>query len=131
MPAFSLPLRGRYLLLSATAAVALAGCGGGSGGSTASAPGGSGSSAATGSKSVTVDIKNFAFMPMEVTVSPGTKITWVNQDSTTHTVTANDKSFDSGDLSQGQKFTYTPSKAGDISYICSIHQYMKGTVHVR
>src|ERR1700674_3119639 len=46
----------------------------------------------------TVDITKFAFASKEITIAPGTKITWTNHDETPHTVTSNDKSFASKGL---------------------------------
>src|SRR5829696_2336470 len=44
----------------------------------------------------TVMIQNFSFKPAHITIKRGTKVTWINKDSTTHTVTANNgRSFDS------------------------------------
>src|SRR4051794_32247201 len=37
---------------------------------------------------VTVDIADFKFDPITVTVKPGSKITWVNHDTAPHTATA-------------------------------------------
>ncbi|MFF1355417.1 cupredoxin family copper-binding protein [Streptomyces sp. NPDC058297] len=90
------------------------------------------SSSETGKGEVKVTIKGFAFHPAKLEVSPGTKITVTNEDSATHTLTADDKSFDTGDLAQGKSATITaPSKPGSYSYICTIHPNMKGTLTVR
>jgi plastocyanin len=105
------------------------GCGGGAG----SPAGGSGSPTATAPSSpATIEIKNFTYMPTPLTVAPGTKITVVNQDRAPHTVTAGDKSFDSGTISGGQRGEVTaPSTPGSYAYICTIHPYMKGTLIVQ
>ncbi|TMD06380.1 MAG: amidase [Chloroflexi bacterium] len=89
-----------------------------------------GSSAPSGPAAAAVTIKNFAFSPTPLTVRTGTKVTWTQQDSTVHTVTAVDGSFDSGNLSQGQSFSRTFSTAGTFMYRCNIHQYMTATVVV-
>ncbi|MER7204684.1 cupredoxin family copper-binding protein [Streptomyces sp. CB01635] len=90
------------------------------------------SSSESGKGEVKVTIKNFAFHPATFEVSPGTKITVTNEDSATHTLTADDKSFDTGDLAQGKSATITaPSKPGSYSYVCTIHPNMKGTLTVR
>ncbi|MFE4718756.1 cupredoxin family copper-binding protein [Streptomyces sp. NPDC056713] len=90
------------------------------------------SSSESGKGEVKVTIKGFAFHPATFEVSPGTKITVTNEDSATHTLTADDKSFDTGDLAQGKSATFTaPSKPGSYSYICTIHTNMKGTLTVR
>ncbi len=79
-----------------------------------------------------IAIKNFAFAPPTLTAAPGAKILISNNDSTTHTVTASDKSFDTGDVAGSAKATITaPTKPGTYSYICNIHQYMQGTLKVQ
>jgi plastocyanin len=117
---------------------ALAGCGSSKSGGGVAAAGnasaGSGSSSCTqvSGSTTKVMISNFAFHPSCVSVAVGTKVTFTNEDSTVHTATASTSgSFDSGDLKQGQSYTYTFSKAGTYNYICSIHQYMKGSVIVK
>ncbi len=80
----------------------------------------------------TIIIKNFAFVPANLTVQPGAKVTVTNEDTTTHTVTATGaKPFDTGDIAPGKTVTFTaPTSAGAYAYICSIHQYMQGTLTV-
>jgi plastocyanin len=93
------------------------GCGGGAGTST-----GGGGPAAAPSAPNTIAINNFTFKPASLTVAPGTKITVINQDQAPHTVTANDKSFDSGTIAGGQRGEVTaPIKPGNYPYICTIH----------
>lgn len=77
-----------------------------------------------------VSIKNFAFSVNSLTVSAGTKVTWTNNDATTHTVTADDGSFDSGNIAPGGSFSKTFSTAGAYAYHCSIHSTMKAKVEV-
>jgi plastocyanin len=79
----------------------------------------------------TVHIKNFMFVPPTLTVAPGTTVTFVNDDEEPHTVTSNDKSFDSEGLDTNQKFTHTFAKAGTYMYFCEVHPYMHGTVIVK
>jgi plastocyanin len=80
----------------------------------------------------TVSIQNFSFKPAQITIKRGTKVRWINKDSTTHTATANKKrSFDSGRLSPGQSYTHTFKRAGKQRYHCEIHTDMKGTITVR
>ena len=51
-------------------------------------------------------IQNFRFKPAHITIKRGTKVRWINRDSTAHTATANKKrSFDSGRLRPGQSYT--------------------------
>jgi nitrite reductase (NO-forming) len=57
-------------------------------------------------------------------------VTWANNDNAPHTVTATDKSFDSGNLNAGESFTYTFSAPGTYNYTCLYHPWMKGVVVV-
>jgi plastocyanin len=87
--------------------------------------------AATGNQ---VTIKNFEFGPKLLSVKAGTKVTFTNDDSATHTVSSvsgDPASFDSKNLKKGQSFSFTFTKAGTYAYQCDIHNYMKGTVTVK
>jgi plastocyanin len=86
--------------------------------------------AAAPAGTVMLTIKNFVFSPNVLTVKVGQTIDVVNLDSAPHTVTADDGSFDSGTLEQGQHYTFTIKTAGTFTYICDIHQYMTGTIKV-
>lgn len=78
-----------------------------------------------------VHIKNFSFATDTVTVKPGDAVRFVEDDETAQTVTAADKSFDSGNLDQHATWSHTFAAAGKYAYICSYHTYMKGTVIVK
>ncbi len=121
---------GLALILAVTA------CGGGSPGasSTPAAADTTKTSAAGSGTADTIVIKNFMFSPATLSVSPGTVVTVHNEDSVTHTVTdkADPKLFSTGDVGPGQVKTFkAPAKAGSYPYICTIHQYMTGTLVVR
>jgi plastocyanin len=89
----------------------------------------SSASSATGSR---ITISNFMFSPMALTVSPGTTISVTNKDSATHTLTAMDAQFNTGDVGQNQTKTFkAPMQAGTYHYICNIHQYMMGSIIVK
>lgn len=80
---------------------------------------------------VTISIKNFAFNPSSLKIKPKTEVTWVNNDTTTHTVTYDSGNlFDSGPIPPGKSFSFTFQDIGLISYHCSIHPSMKGTINV-
>jgi plastocyanin len=80
----------------------------------------------------TVLIQNFRFKPAHITIKRGTKVRWINKDSTTHTATANNgRSFDSGRLGEGQRYTHTFKSAGKKRYHCEIHPDMRGSVVVK
>jgi plastocyanin len=78
-----------------------------------------------------VHVKNFAYVPDKVTINAGQTVRFVQDDETAHTVTAADKSFDSGNLDRGQSWTHTFAKAGTFPYVCAYHAMMKGTIIVR
>ena len=80
---------------------------------------------------VSLDISKFAFAPKELTVAPGTTVVWINHDETPHTVVSGDKSFASKGLDTDDRFEHTFTKEGDFAYICTVHPFMTGVVHVR
>lgn len=86
--------------------------------------------AAAGDDVVEVDIAKFAFAPKDITVAPGTKIVWTNRDEAPHTVVSTDKSFVSKGLDTDDRFEQTFSREGDFAYVCSVHPFMTGVVHV-
>jgi plastocyanin len=127
------------LALLVAGAMIAAGCGGssdngGSSGATTASPDTSAPGATSGDNSSSggeaAKIEGFAFHPDTIKVSAGQKITWTNDDSTAHTVTADDGSFDSGSVADGKSFSFTFAKAGTFKYHCSIHSSMLGTVDV-
>jgi plastocyanin len=98
------------------------------------APGGTATAAATpgiAPKTASVTIKDFEFTLATVTISLGGTVTWTNDGPSTHTITADDGSFDSGSLSAGKTFSHTFQTAGTFTYHCSIHPFMKATVIVQ
>ncbi|HKR48759.1 MAG TPA: hypothetical protein VJT72_04115, partial [Pseudonocardiaceae bacterium] len=78
----------------------------------------------------TIVIMNFAFGLASLGVAPGTKISVVNQDRALHTITAVNKSFDTGTIPGRQcgeiRRPNTPS-----TYVCTIHPSMIGTLIVK
>lgn len=77
-----------------------------------------------------VSIANFSFDPGQITVEAGTKVTWTNDDSVPHTVTADDGSFESGTLQPGASYSHTFESAATVAFHCDIHPSMTGTVEV-
>ena len=84
-----------------------------------------------GERTVTITIENFTFEPSEITVTPGTKVTWANNDDIPHTVTETKKSFRSKALDTENTFSFTFMDVGDYDYFCSLHPHMTGKVIVR
>jgi plastocyanin len=127
-------MRRMLLLLCALVALAAAGCGGGNdNGGTSS--GSSSSTAAASSSSgggVAIKMQNIQFDPKDVTVKVGQKVTWTNDDSVDHNVTAQSGAdFKSNNFGNGGTFSFTPDKAGTIKYVCTIHPGMTATLTVQ
>ncbi len=108
------------LALAALSAVALSGCTSSDDGAALSATG-----------SNILDMKDFAFAPGTHTVSAGTKVTWTNSDDVVHTVTAEDGSFDSGDIDGGDSWSYTFTAPGTYLYYCKPHASEGSDGHMR
>jgi len=83
------------------------------------------------SSSNKVTIANFSFSPANITVKKGTTVTWTNNDSVSHTVTADSGNGpDSELLSNGQSYSFTFNDVGTFSYHCTPHPDMHGKVTV-
>lgn len=79
----------------------------------------------------TVSIQGFAFAPEVLQVSAGTAVVWTNNDPAPHTVTADDRSFDSAILTTSHTFRRVFDAPGTFRYMCSLHPTMKGRVEVK
>lgn len=80
---------------------------------------------------VAVSIQNFSFNPSTLSVKTGTKVTWTNNDTVSHTITSDSGGLlNSSTLTPGQSFSFTFTDPGTVSYHCAIHPMMKGTVSI-
>jgi plastocyanin len=86
--------------------------------------------AASAQDDMTVSIQDFSFNPGQMTVPQGTTVTWTNEGPSPHTTTADDGSWDSGTLQQGEDFSFTFDEPGTYTYHCSIHPDMTASVKV-
>ena len=86
--------------------------------------------AASAQDEMTVSIQDFFFDPGQLTVAPGTTVTWVNKGQAPHTTTADDGTWDSGTLQPGEDFSFTFDQPGTYTYHCSIHPDMTASVKV-
>jgi predicted lipoprotein with Yx(FWY)xxD motif len=82
-------------------------------------------SAPAESKTITINVQNFAFDPKDLTIPAGTTVIWHNSDSATHTVTSDTGLFD-GNLPGGADFQFTFSQPGTYPYYCKPHGGMGG-----
>lgn len=80
--------------------------------------------------------KGFSPNTIKVVLGVNSTVVWTNDDGSPHTVTANDGTFDSGNLapassgSPGGTYTFTFTKPGTYTYHCTYHPWMTGTVIV-
>ena len=136
------------MLAAAALALAAAGCGGGDNNNDNSGSSGGASTQAQAPAQTTttasgsaeesdkggdneIRVQNFAFAPADKQVKVGEKVEWENYDTTAHNVVATSGgSFKSDTLQKGDKFEFTPTKAGTISYVCTFHSNMKATLEV-
>lgn len=125
----------RVLVAGAAVIVLTTSCGGSLSGST-SASGIRASmqqpaASAPAAGAATLRISGFSFGP-QLTVSPRERITIVNADSTTHTVTADrGNAFDVSVAGGGTTTMSAPATAGSYPFHCRIHPFMKGVLIVR
>ena len=79
---------------------------------------------------------NECFLPHEVTIEVGGEVTWSNEDSAAHTVTAGSAAdgpsgvFDSSLFMSGTTFAHKFDAEGDFPYFCMVHPWMNGIIHV-
>ena len=71
------------------------------------------------------------FSPATITINTGETVVWKNNDDHNHSVIAEDDSFKSENLANGDTFSHTFDKAGKYPYSCSYHPRMKGEVIVK
>lgn len=81
--------------------------------------------------SIADNARDDSYRPNPVELKAGETVTWVNDDSTVHTATANDRTFDSGVLMEGDSFSFTFDREGEYAYYCDVHPNMVGTVVVK
>lgn len=97
----------------------------------AAAPSAAAAAPAAQPGSVVITIDNFAFSSGEVSVPAGATVMVDNRDGANHTLTATDRSFDTGNIPGRSMGTFTaPSKPGTYPYLCTIHPFMTGTLTV-
>lgn len=114
------------VVLGILVALAVSGCSAKTG-TTTPATGGTGTApAATGT---TITEKGFAFSPSTASVKVGDVVTFANEDSAPHNVSIDGAEL--GAQNQGDKVTWTATKAGSFPYSCVIHPAMTGEITVQ
>jgi len=81
---------------------------------------------------VKVDISKMKYVPATLEIAEGTVVTWTNHDALPHNVQIGNPVAVMGDmLRAGQSLSIRFNAAGEYSYICTPHPYMKGKVTVK
>jgi plastocyanin len=86
---------------------------------------------AAGRTTRSATVQDFLFRPARLEVPAGTTVEWTNGGQVVHTVTAEDRSFDSGNIEPGARRSITFSRPGTYSYHCTPHPFMRGVIVVR
>jgi plastocyanin len=76
-------------------------------------------------------IEAMKFSPAVLEVNAGDTVVWTNKDLFPHDAVANDSSFASTEMEQGQSWEYKASSKGVFPYICSLHPMMTATLIVK
>jgi plastocyanin len=66
--------------------------------------------------------------PARLDLVTGESVTWTNESSRVHTVTADDDSYDSGRLISSETYTHRFTTPGVSPYHCSLHPLINGVV---
>ena len=77
----------------------------------------------------TISVSNFKYEPADVTITPGQTVTFAFLGGT-HTATADDGAWSSGEKSGGENFAFTFDQPGTFAFHCEIHASMQGTITV-
>ncbi len=131
MPRLSSRLRSPLVLVAVALLVVVAACGSDDDGDTSSGDSDSTTTAAPdGGEAGTIVAKDFKLS--DVTVAPGAEIVLENQDGAAHTATADDDSFDTGQVAGGETSgpVMAPEEPGEYPFHCTIHRNMMATLTV-
>ena len=81
------------------------------------------------------DIEDICYIPSNIVVEKGKSVTWLNEDSSFHSVTSGfypepSGLFDSGHLDPYEFYTLSFDEYGVYDYFCTLHPWMKAQVIV-
>jgi len=81
------------------------------------------------------DIEDICYIPSTIVVEKGKSVTWLNEDSSFHSVTSgfypeSSGLFDSGHLDPYESYTLSFDDLGTYDYFCTLHPWMKAQVIV-
>ena len=81
------------------------------------------------------DVEDICYIPSKIVVEKGKSVTWLNEDSSFHSVTSGfypepSGLFDSGHLDPYESYTLSFDEYGVYDYFCTLHPWMKAQVIV-
>ena len=81
------------------------------------------------------DVEDICYIPPNIVIEKGKSVTWLNEDSSFHSVTSGfypepSGLFDSGHLDPYQSYTLSFDEYGTYDYFCTLHPWMKAQVIV-
>jgi plastocyanin len=77
------------------------------------------------------------YIPLNLEVSKGTTVVWINDDNIPHTIQSQDEQgnvislFNSNALKTGERFSHKFNEQGVYHYFCTIHPWRVGIITVR
>jgi plastocyanin len=78
-----------------------------------------------------ISMRNVAFSPASATVKIGQTVTWTNADRAAHNVVATSgATFHSSRFGIGGTFRFRAERPGRITYVCTLHPGMNGTITI-
>ena len=93
---------------------------------------GAGAAAAGGGEGAAkAEMRGMAFGPNRIEIAAGSTVTWTNNDPLVHTVTADDGSWNSGEIEPGKTWSRTFTQPGEYAVHCTPHPFMKVIIVVR
>jgi plastocyanin len=75
-------------------------------------------------------VEKWGYAPTNRKVPVGSWVTWSNDGYEAHSVTALNGAFDSGTLNPSEGFSWYFDEDGTYKYVCSLHDWMVGTIVV-
>ncbi len=79
---------------------------------------------------MSVSIVGGGFSPSSLSISVGSTVTWMNNDTAAHAVVADGGAFSSGAIAPGERYGYVFPTAGTFTYHDSANAKMTGVVNV-
>jgi mono/diheme cytochrome c family protein len=83
------------------------------------------------SHAVRIVIDGTSFHPVDLTVSVGEPVVWLNADPFPHNIESSTGGFHSGDLAPDAMWLLRPARRGTFEYVCTLHPGMKATLRVK